>query len=42
MLLAVGIVDMLAGGEYLNRLQAAARQAIENARVKALFYKEIG
>jgi hypothetical protein len=37
-LLAVGIVDMLASGENLDRLHTAAGEAIEDARMQALFY----
>jgi hypothetical protein len=32
---------MLAGGENFYRLDAAARQPIQNARVQALFHEQI-
>ena len=41
-LLAVGVVEMLAGGENLDRLRAAAHQAVQQAGMQALFDVHVG
>ena len=41
-LLAVGIVDVLARGENLDRLHSAARQPVQNAGMQPLFHEQIG
>ena len=40
--LAVGVVEMLARGENLNRLHPAARQPIQNAGMQPLFDEQVG
>ncbi len=40
--LAVGVVEVLACGKNLDRLNTRARNPVENARMKPLFYEKVG
>jgi hypothetical protein len=41
-LLAVGVVDVLAGGEDFDSLRADPVQPVENAGMQSLFYMDEG